>query len=99
MRLDFPSWAAAIQALAGFVLAGYVAAAMAGPVLRGDVDRARLLIAEGVIGALAFMLPATVLRTLALRSWEELASLAMVLAMRIVVKRFFIWEKSRLSAT
>ncbi len=99
MLLDFGSWAAAIQALSGAVLAGYVAAAMTGPVLRGDVDRARLLVAEGVIGALGLMLPATILRTLVLRSWEQLLSLAMVLAMRIVVKRFFVWEKSRFSAT
>jgi hypothetical protein len=99
MLLDFGAWARAIQALAGLVLAGYVAATMAGPVFRGDVDRARLLVAEGVIGALGLMLPATILRTLVLRSWEQLLSVALVLTMRIVVKRLFVWEKSRLSTT
>ena len=99
MLLDFGSWARAIQALAGLVLTGYVAATMAGPVLRGDVDRARLLVAEGVVESLGLMLPATILRTLVVRSWEQLLSVALVLTLRIVVKRLFVWERSRLSTT
>lgn len=97
MLLDFGSWAKGIQLLAGLILSGYVLAAMAGPVLRGEVNRARLLIAEGVVTAIGLMLPATILRTLVVRDWEHILNLALVLAIRIVVKHFFVWETSRLS--
>jgi len=97
MLLDFGPWAKGIQFLAGLVLSGHVLAAMAGPVPRGEVNRARLLIAEGVLTALGLMLPATILRTLVVRDWEHILSLALVLAIRVVVKHFFVWEKSRLS--
>lgn len=99
MLLDFAPWAKAIQVLAGLILSGYVVAAMAGPALRGEVSRARLRIAEGVVTALGLMLPATILRTLVVRDWEQILGLALLLAMRIVIKRLFMWEKSRLSAT
>jgi uncharacterized membrane protein len=96
--LDPVALAKGIQAFAGFTLAGYVAAAISG-VVRGEVRQARLRVAEGVVTALGLMLPATILRTLAVRDWDQIQSLAFVLAMRVVVKHFFAWEKPRLGGS
>lgn len=95
MPLDLMWWAKALQAVAGLLVAGFVGAAMVGPVRRADVGRARALVADGVLSALALMLPAAVFCALWVRTWDEIGAFAVVLGMRILVKRLFLWERSR----
>lgn len=60
------------------------------------VIRARLLVAEGVIGGLGVMTAATLLRTIGLRTWHEILMFTLILFLRILLKRLFVWEKQRL---
>jgi uncharacterized membrane protein len=96
--LDAAPWARAIQAVAALVLSGYVLSALVALVPDGDVRRARLVLTEGVLVVLGLMVPATVLRTLAVRSWDHILALAFVLGLRILLKKLFLWEKSRILA-
>ena len=93
----WPSWgvgALVLQFTAGLLLAVYLSVAMVGLVLRRDLDHARRVVCEGVVATLGLMVPATVLRTLVVREWEEIGALATVLGLRIVLKKFFILERS-----
>jgi len=62
------------------------------------VLRARLLVAEGVVGGLGMMTAATLLRTIGLRTWHQIAVFTVVLSVRILLKKLFVWERQRLYA-
>jgi len=57
-----------------------------------------LLVAEGVIGGLGVMTAATLLRTLGLRTWYQILMFTLILSLRILLKKVFVWEKQRLFA-
>jgi len=75
-----------------------VTAALLSLSLGRGVVRARLLVAEGVIGGLGVMAAGTLLRTLGLRTWHQIMMLRLVLSLRILLKKLFVWEKQRLFA-
>ena len=54
--------------------------------------------AEGVIGGLGVMTAATLLRTLGLRTWYQILMFTLILSLRILLKKVFVWEKQRLFA-
>jgi len=93
--LDFSWWGLALQ-LVSAVITGFVAAAMVSLGLGRGVLRARLLVAEGVIGGLGVMTAATLLRTIGLRTWRQILLFTLVLSLRILLKKLFVWEKRRL---
>lgn len=62
------------------------------------VDRARLLVIGGVIGALGFKTAATLLKALELQSWRAIGAFAAIFTLRTVIKRLFVWERARLLA-
>jgi hypothetical protein len=92
--LDFSWWGLALQLASAVVITGFVAVALAS--LSLGVIRARLLVAEGVIGGLGVMTAATLLRTIGLRSWHQILMFTLVLFLRILLKKLFVWEKQRL---
>jgi len=97
--LDFRAWALFIQGLGAFVLAAHVCGSMWVLVRRFDVTEARLLITRGTLAALGLMVPASILRTLVVRTWEEIFALTVLLCLRISLKHLFAWEEKRISAT
>ncbi|HSF19821.1 MAG TPA: DUF1622 domain-containing protein [Vicinamibacteria bacterium] len=85
-----------LQVVAGQLLVAYLIVAIVGLALKRDLDHARRVVCEGILAALGFMVPATVLRTLVVRNWEEIGALAALLGLRIVLKKFFVWDRSQL---
>ena len=53
-------------------------------------------VAEGVIGGLSVMTAATLLRTIGLRTWHQILMFTLILFLRILLKKLFVWEKQRL---
>jgi hypothetical protein len=95
--LDFSWWGLALQLGAAIVISGFIVAALVSLSLGRGVLRARLLVAEGVIGGLGMMTAATLLRTVGLRSWRQILMFTLILSLRILLKKLFVWEKQRLS--
>jgi uncharacterized membrane protein len=87
-----------IQLLAALVIAVHLAAALVAVVRTGSISRARLTAADGVIAGLGLITAATLLRTIELRSWNQIALFSVVLALRTVLKRLFAWERNRILA-
>lgn len=96
---DLAALPLAIQAAAGAILCIATARALAGLALGGGVARARLRVAEAGALALSLMLPATILRSLLLRDRSQVLTFAVVLGLRLLVKRTFAWEAARVRAS
>ena len=94
--LDFSWWGLALQLMSAVVITGFIAPAMVSLGLGRGVLRARLLVAEGVIGGLGVMTAATLLRTIGLRTWPQILMFTLILSLRILLKKLFVWEKQRL---
>jgi hypothetical protein len=96
LLLDFSSWGLALQLGAAIVITGFVALALVSVTLGLGVLGARLLVAEGVIGGLGVMTAATLLRTIGLRTWRQTLMFTLILSLRILLKKLFVWEKRRI---
>jgi hypothetical protein len=94
--LDFSWWGSALQLAGAVVITGFVAVALVSVSLGRGVIRARLLVAEGVIGGLGVMTAATLLRTIGLRTWRQILMFTLILFLRILLKTLFVREKQRL---
>lgn len=81
------------------VIALYVVLAVLG-LLRGtlSIDRARLLVANGVLAALDLKLAATLLKTIELQSWGDIGIAFAILGIRTVVKRALTSEEEKIAA-
>ena len=95
--LDFSLWGLALQLASAVVITAFVAVALVSLSLGAGVIRARLLVEEGVIGGLGAMTAATLLRTIGLRTWRQILMFTLILFLRILLKKLFVWEKERLS--
>jgi hypothetical protein len=96
LLLDFSWWGRALQLGAAIIITGFVALAIVSLSLGRGVLRARLLVAEGVIGGLGVMTAATLLRTIGLRTWRQILIFTLILVLRILLKKLFVWEKRRI---
>ena len=94
LLLDFSFWGLALQLGAAIVITGFVALALVSVTLGRSVLRARLLVAEGVIGGLGVTTAATLLRTIWLRAWRQILMFTLILFLRILLKKLFVWEKT-----
>ncbi len=64
---------------------------------RRPSDAARLVIARGVLAALAFMVAATLMNTVALQTWTQIRMFAFVLLLRTLLKWVFEREQTMIS--
>ncbi len=96
--LSFAVGALVIQLLAALVIAAHLAAALLTLGRPGCIPLARLRAADGVIVGLGLLTAATLLKTIELRTWAQIGLFAVVLSLRIGLKRFFAWERSRILA-
>jgi len=96
LLLDVSFWGQALQLGAAIVITGFVALALVALTLGRGVLRARLLVAEGVIGGLGVMTAATLLRTIGFHTWRQILMFAFILSLRILLKKLFVWEKRRI---
>lgn len=84
-----------IDLVGGLLVAAYAVAAAARLPRAGGVARARRLVAEGAVLGLSFKTAGTLLTAMELHTWGQIGMFAAVLALRVVLKRLFVWEKSR----
>lgn len=77
-------------------IAGYVLAAIISLISTRNIDRARLLVAEGVLTSLSFTIAATLLRTINLQTWRQILIFSVILSLRTVLKKMFAWEKTQI---
>ena len=87
-----------IQLLSAGVIAVYLAEAVVALARGGGIPRARLTAADGVILGLGLITAATLLRTIELRTWDQIAHLTVILTLRTLLKRLFVWERNRILA-
>ncbi|MDQ2659613.1 MAG: DUF1622 domain-containing protein [Verrucomicrobiota bacterium] len=78
-----------IEAAGCLLIVAACARAFATLILTRDRRRAQRLVAEGALGALGFMVCATLLKTLVLTSWAQIGLFASVLALRTALKWAF----------
>jgi len=63
--------------------------------IRGEgTDRARLIIADGVLAGLGFSVAGTLLKTIALQSWPQMGIFALVFSFRTILKQVFSRERN-----
>ncbi|MBC1225291.1 DUF1622 domain-containing protein [Nostoc sp. UCD121] len=93
---NFSVWAVIIQFLGSLAIAAYVFAAILSLIFRCNVYQARLLVAEGVVTSLNFMVAATLLKTINLRTWRQILVFSLILSIRIFLKKLFVWEKMQI---
>ena len=80
--------------LAAAVVVTWHAIDALGGIVRGlGSDRARRVIAEGVLAALSFSVAGTLLKTIALNSWVDIRTFAFVLVLSTALKKVFQAEQ------
>ena len=82
--------AASAAVVAFFAMRALVASA------QRDADRARLLMADGVITALGFSVAAALLKTIGLGTWHQIGMFGFVLGFRTAMKSVFAAERGML---
>ena len=82
-----------VELCAAFVIVYHAGRAMVAIVRSAGVDRARALIAEGVLSALGFSLCATLLKVIGLQSWVQIRTFATVFVLRTLLKQVFLQER------
>jgi Ca2+/Na+ antiporter len=95
---DFSVWGRAFQAVGAVIITASVAAALISLIATRQIPKARLVLAEGIIMGLSVMVSGTLLRVIALDSWKEIQMFSVILALRILLKKVFVWEEARLRA-
>jgi hypothetical protein len=96
--LSFAAAALLIQLLAALVIAAHLGAALVTLGRARSIPLARLHAADGVIVGLGLLTAATLLKTIELRTWAQIGLFAVILSLRIGLKRFFAWERARIIA-
>ncbi len=76
-----------------------VARALAALVRNGGIDRARLLVIGGTLGALGYKGAATFLKAIELGSWHAIGTFAAIFTLRTAIKQLFAWERARVLAS
>ena len=82
-----------IELLAAIVIGFHALWALTAMVRRFEADRPRLIIADGVLTALGFSAAGTLLKALALQSWQQIGIFTFVLALRTLLKQVFARER------
>jgi uncharacterized membrane protein len=98
MEMMIRTSAAMIDAIAACMVAFYAFRSLRAAIAR-DTVRARLLMADGVVGALTLSVAASLLKTIGLHSWHQIGMFAFVLAFRTAMKHVFALERRMIEAS
>ena len=88
-----------IEFVGALIIVVSVGVAIARLLRNETLESARLAVAGGVVNALSFELAGTLLTTVTVHTWRQIATFAVVFAIRTLLKRLFSWEYARLVAT
>ena len=86
-----------VNVVAAVIIAFHAAHALSEVVRHRQSDRARAILADGVLSALAFSVVGTLLKALALQTWSDIGMFAFVLSFRTLLKRVFLHERNQIA--
>jgi len=92
----FTLLASLIEFIGAMLIVGYMLAALIMLIHTRNVVAARLLVADGAIAGLSFKLAGTLVKTIVLHTWQQILMFVIIFALRIILKRLFTWERTRL---
>ena len=87
---------APIEFAGALLIAGHCIAAVVELARSQDLGEARLLVIQGSLWGLSLKTAASLLKTIEIHSWKQIAAFTAVLALRTLVKRVMTWEEARL---
>ncbi len=87
-----------VNLIAAITIGYHAAYALLEIVRHYQTDRARLILADGVLAALAFSVVGTLLKAIALQSWSDIGMFAFVLVLRTLLKQVFLHERNQAAA-
>ena len=86
-----------IEFAGALLIAGYCVAALIRGIQTRDPATMRLLVIEGALWGLSLKTAASLVKTIDIQSWNQIAAFAAILALRTILKRVMTWEESRIS--
>ena len=90
------AWIALIEFTGTLVIVGHCAAGLVEALRSRNPAAVRLLVIEGSLWGLSLKTAASLLKTIEVHSWEQIAAFTAILALRTLVKRVMTWEKAHL---
>ena len=87
---------APIEFAGALLIVGHCVAALVELARSRDPATARLLVIQGSLWGLSLKTAASLLKTIEIHSWEQIAAFTAILALRTLVKRVMAWEEERL---
>jgi uncharacterized membrane protein len=87
---------ALIEFAAALLIVRYCALALVELIRTRNPIRVRLLVIEGALWGLSLKTAASLLKTIEMHSWTQIAAFAAILALRTVLRRVMTWEQHRL---
>ncbi len=94
--LHLAAWIALIEFAGALVIAGHCVAGLVEALRSRNPAAVRLLVIEGSLWGLSLKTAASLLKTIEVHSWEQIAAFTAILALRTLVKRVMTWEEARL---
>lgn len=85
-------WIAPIEFAGALLIAGYCIAGLVELARSRNLVAVRLLVIQGSLWGLSLKTAASLLKTIEIRSWEQIAAFTAVLALRTLIKRVMTWE-------
>jgi uncharacterized membrane protein len=95
---DLTTWVAIIEFIGALLIVAYVVAAVISLLRHGNITQARLLVADGASTGLSFKLAGTLLKTIELRTWQQILMFVAIFVLRTALKQLLTWERSRIQS-
>jgi hypothetical protein len=92
----FSLLATTIEFIGALLICAYMLAALVVLVRTRNIITARQLVADGAIVGLSFKLAGTLIKTIELHTWQQILMFVAILALRIILKHLFTWERTHL---
>lgn len=87
---------APIEFAGALLIVGHCAAGLVELARSRNLAAARLLVIQGSLWGLSLKTAASLLKTIEIQSWEQIAAFTAIFALRTLVKRVMTWEEARL---
>ena len=85
-----------IELAGALLIVGHCVSALVLLITTGDPVRVRLMVIEGALWGLNLKTAASLLKTIEVQNWTQIAAFTVILSLRTVLKRVMMWEQGRL---
>ena len=87
---------APIEFAGALLIVGHCIAGLVELARSRDLAAARLLVIQGSLWDLSLKTAASLLKTIEIHGWEQIAAFTAIFALRTLVKRVMVWEEAHL---